>query len=72
LNPKKNVRVKEEDVRKKFYHAFKGDGENANRNAFNRAKAQAIKNDLIKVERNLMWLVQTGRPIKCPVRPVPV
>jgi len=51
------VRVKEEDVRKKFYHAFKGDGENANRNAFNRAKAQAIKNDLIKVERNLMWLV---------------
>jgi hypothetical protein len=49
--------VKEEDVRRRFYHAYKGDGENVNRNAFNLAKAQVIKNDLIKVERNLMWLV---------------
>src|SRR6201988_2019800 len=29
LSPKKDLRVKEEDVRKRFCHAYKGDGENA-------------------------------------------
>ena len=51
------LKVKEEDARARFYEAYDGDSDEANRSAFRRAKGQAILNGLIKAEGGLMWLV---------------
>ena len=56
LNPKKDNRVSEDAVRKKFYAKYPGTDE-AKRRGFRRAVAEAIKNNLVKSERGELWLV---------------